>query len=266
MAVPAFQRFTAAVWKAPRDPTIFADVSVDSSALEAFLEDEKKAGRRVTITAILARCVGEALAKVPELNVEFRWGLPRRRKFIDAWITFSDEKGRLSGKRFDRLHERSLQDIQAELDAAARSYKKGESKTGNQTNALIRWIPLWLLRRVIRTTSWFVYNLRIGKGLMGVDKGLFGALHITNVGTFGLGRVSSPIPTFQRLAFQLNVGAIYDEAKVRNGKVVAGRTLPLMATVDHRAVVGNVAGRFYEHFRKAMEDPETLRGFSVGRA
>lgn len=265
MAVPAFQRFTASVWRAPKDPTIFADVSVDAEALEAFLSEEKRAGRRVTLTAVLARCVGDALAKVPELNVEFRWGLPRRRRFIDAWITFTDDRGRLSGKRFDRLHERSIYEIQEELDQAGRAYKRGEYKTGNRTNALIRWIPLWALRLVMRTTSWSVYNLRLGKGLMGVDRGLFGGIHITNVGTFGLGRVASPIPTFIRIAFQLNVGAIFDEAKVRNGKVVPGRTLPLMATVDHRAVVGNVAGRFYSAFRSCIEDLGTLRTFRVPR-
>lgn len=261
MATPAFQRFTSSVWKAPRDPTIFADVSVDAGPLEALMEEEKKAGRRVTVTAIVARCVGEALAQVPEINVEFRWGLPRRRSLIDAWITFTDDKGRLSGKRFDGLHRRSLAEIQAELDAAGRSYKKGESKTGNRTNSLIRWIPLWVLRRLLRVASWSVYNLRLGKSIMGVDHGLFGAVHITNIGTFGLRRVSSPIPTFQRLAFQLNVGAIYDEPRVKAGKVVPGRTLPLIATVDHRAVVGNVAGRFNDLFKKSIEDPAALRRF-----
>ncbi|MBI2077286.1 MAG: 2-oxo acid dehydrogenase subunit E2 [Euryarchaeota archaeon] len=261
MGVTPYQRFTAAVWGAPKDPTIFADVSVDAGPLEALIEEEKKRGRRLTVTSIVARCVGYALEKVPEVNVEFRRGLPRRRDLVDAWITFTDDRGRLSGKRFDRLHVRGLPDIQAELDQAAKAYRKGESKSANRTNRLIGLFPMWALRRMIRLESWLVYNLGIGKGLMGVDKGLFGAVHITNIGTFGLRRVASPIPTFIRIAFQLNVGAIYDEAVVRNGKVVPGRVLPIIVSADHRAVVGNVAGVMAAAFREAIEDPARLRSF-----
>jgi len=263
VGITAYQRFTASMWGPPRDPTIFADVSVDAEPLEALIREEKKKGRRVTVTAIVARAVGYALERVPEINVEFRRGLPRRRKYIDAWITFTDERGRLSGKRFDNIHERSLPDIQTELDAAGRAYRGGKSKTGNRSNKLIRLLPMFLLRRLLRFSSWLVYNLRIGKGLVGVDKGLFGAVHITNIGTFGLRRVASPIPTIQRLAFQLNVGAIYDEAVVRNGKVVPGRILPIIASVDHRAVVGNVAGLLLAAFKEAIEEPKNLRAFLV---
>ncbi|HLE48342.1 MAG TPA: 2-oxo acid dehydrogenase subunit E2 [Candidatus Thermoplasmatota archaeon] len=261
MALPAFQKFTAATWNAPRDPSILADVSVDAEPLEALIREEKAKGRRVTVTSIVARCVGYALERAPDLNVEFRRGAPRRRKYTDAWITFTDDRGRLSGKRFDAIHRRSLHDIQKELDEAAARYRAGRSDTGKRTNWLIRILPIGLIRRLMRFESWLVYTFGIGKSLMGVDKGLFGAVHITNVGTFGLRHVGSPIPTFIRIAFQLNVGAIYDTPIVRHGKVVAGRRLPIVATVDHRAVVGNVAGVMAAAFTQAIEDPARLRSF-----
>jgi pyruvate dehydrogenase E2 component (dihydrolipoamide acetyltransferase) len=83
-----------------------------------------------------------------------------------------------------------------------------------------------------------------------------GSFTISNLGSTGIAAFSAIINPPQVAI--LAVAAIKDEPVVRDGAVVAGKTLRLTLSADHRAVDGADAAAFMKTLRELLEAPATL--------
>lgn len=249
------------MWPKPRDSSITVDLTVDAEPIVAVMAACREAGYRVTPTAIVARVVGDVLEAFPDLNVDLRGARLRERNAIDAWVTMTDGEGRLIGRRVDRLHDRDLLDVQEEITSEGRAHEEGDSTASRAVHKIVEYMPLPILRGIVRTLEFLVHTLRLPLGLFGVTREGTGAVHITNVGPFGFRHVSAPIPPITGNAYLVTVGEIYEAPVVHEGEVQARRVLPITGTIDHRAVVGLNAGPWAEHFEAQLTDPEALVGY-----
>lgn len=248
------------MWPKPRDSSITADLTVDAEPLATLMEATRDAGHRVTPTAIVTRTIGQLLAEFPEINVDLRGGRLRSRNAIDAWVTMTDRDGRLIGRRVDQLHERDLLDVQREITEEGRAHREGDSTTSRVVHGIVNYTPLPILRAIVRTLEFLLHTLRVPVGVLGVGREGTGAVHVTNLGPFGLRYVSAPIPPITGNAYLVTVGEIHEAPVVVDGEVRARRVLPITATLDHRAVVGLRAGGWAERFEELLTDPEHLVG------
>lgn len=83
-----------------------------------------------------------------------------------------------------------------------------------------------------------------------------GSFTISNLGATGIAAFSAIINPPQVAI--LAVAAIKDEPVVRDGQVVAGKTLRLTLSADHRAVDGADAAAFMKTLRELLENPAAL--------
>jgi pyruvate dehydrogenase E2 component (dihydrolipoamide acetyltransferase) len=83
-----------------------------------------------------------------------------------------------------------------------------------------------------------------------------GSFTISNLGSTGISAFSAIINPPQVAI--LAVAAIKDEPVVQDGAVVAGKTLRLTLSADHRAVDGADAAAFMKTLRELLENPATL--------
>lgn len=261
MAPSPPEKLPAAMWPKPRDSSITLDLTVDAEPIAAVMEATREAGHRVTPTAIVARVVGDVLEEHPSLNVDLRGWRLRQRNAVDAWITMTDQDGRLIGRRVDKLHERDLLDVQEEITRHGREHEEGEDTAAKAVHKIVEYTPLPILRGIVRTLEFLLHTLRLPLGLFGVDREGTGAVHITNVGPFGFRHVAAPIPPITGNAFLVTVGEIYQAPVVYDGEIQVRRVLPITGTIDHRAIVGLRAGRWAEYFEQQMTDPEALLGY-----
>lgn len=254
MADSAPEKMPAAMWPKPRDSSIHADISVDAEPLSEFLEAVDAAGYRLTPTAMVAKAVGRVLVEHPDLNRDVRGMRLRDRDANDVWVTMSDEDGRLLGKRVARLEERDLLDVQGEITREGQAHKDKTSRTSRVVHWLVRWTPLPILSAFVRVLEFLVHTLRIPIPVQGVSREGFGAVHITNIGPFGLTHVAPPIPPITGQSALVAVGEIHETPVVRDGEVQPGLELPMMLTIDHRIVVGINAGRWMKSFHELLTD------------
>jgi pyruvate dehydrogenase E2 component (dihydrolipoamide acetyltransferase) len=56
----------------------------------------------------------------------------------------------------------------------------------------------------------------------------------------------------------LAVGKAQSKALVKNGQIVAGTTMELTLSCDHRVVDGAVGARFLKEFKNYIENPITM--------
>ncbi len=252
------------VYDAPRESTIYADISVDAAPLEAFLAERRAAGHPTTVTAIIANAAARAMQLVPEANVVMRRGRPRPRDEVTTWVYGTTESGRVTGGPIRHgpvdgpLIE--LDAIQSRIDSFSRRKDKRAERHGQSIYGRLGRRRPSTIRRGAQWLSWWLHDRRRSVRRMGLDDAGFGSVGITNVGSIGIDTAPAiPIPPMSRHAIMLSIGAIHDHPWARDGQVVAGRRLPITAALDHRFFVGVMAGRIMQTFQEGLTDPEVLR-------
>jgi len=83
-----------------------------------------------------------------------------------------------------------------------------------------------------------------------------GTFSITNVGVIG-GDFATPIINYPEVAI-LATMKIADRPRVKAGKVIVRKTLPLCLSFDHRVIDGAAAARFTKDLVKFLEAPDSL--------
>lgn len=83
-----------------------------------------------------------------------------------------------------------------------------------------------------------------------------GTFTISNLGMFGITRFSAIINEPE--AGILAVGGLVEKAVVKNGALVAGKTVSVTLSCDHRVIDGVTGARFLETFRHFVEHPHSL--------
>lgn len=106
------------------------------------------------------------------------------------------------------------------------------------------------LREVSEETRRVVEAARNGK-LIGAGEGVF---TVSNLGMLGVERFAAIINPPESAI--LAVGAVREEAVVREGTVQAGRRMSLTLSCDHRVIDGVLAAKFLNRLKELLETPE----------
>ncbi len=83
-----------------------------------------------------------------------------------------------------------------------------------------------------------------------------GSFTVSNLGMFGISEFVAIINPPQ--AAILAIGGIEEKAIVKNGHIVAGKTMKLTLSADHRVLDGSDAARFLKTLQKYLESPSLL--------
>ncbi len=83
-----------------------------------------------------------------------------------------------------------------------------------------------------------------------------GSFCISNLGMYGITAFTAVINPPQSAI--LAIGGIEDKPVVKEGKVVAGKTLALTLSADHRVIDGALAAQFIKTVQKLLENPAAL--------
>jgi pyruvate dehydrogenase E2 component (dihydrolipoamide acetyltransferase) len=90
-----------------------------------------------------------------------------------------------------------------------------------------------------------------------------GTFSITNVGGIG-GEAATPIINYPEVAILATL-KIKDRVRVKNGQILAVKTLPLCLSFDHRVIDGAEAARFMNDLVAKLEDADFLRHMAQGK-
>ena len=83
-----------------------------------------------------------------------------------------------------------------------------------------------------------------------------GSFCVSNLGMFGITSFTAVINPPQSAI--LAIGGIADQPVVKEGKVVAGKTLALTLSADHRVIDGALGAQFIKTVQKFLENPTAL--------
>lgn len=244
------------MWHPPDDPQIFGALDIDAEALLAFIDQARTRGVRVTPTHLVGRAIAHALVRVPDLNVQVRGGRAVPRPTVDVFFITAVAGGRdLSGVKIEDVPRKSAFDVAGELATRASALKHGTDRDFARTKNLTDHIPAWLLRPVLRATSFLTEDLRLDVPWLSLRRTPFGSAMVTNVATFGLPQGFAPLAWMYDVPLLVLVGEITERPAVVDGRVAVRSVLPITATIDHRYVDGWHISEAMRAFREYLAAP-----------
>lgn len=253
-----FRRIAAAMWRAPRDPSIHGFVDVDVSETLRFLDEHKaRTGQRLTLTHIVARAVAQAFAAHPELNAKVRFGARlEERRTVDLVVSVARDRGRdLSAARVDAAETLSLDELAAAVEREVKRSRAGADEHYERSRGSLSRLPFFLTRPLLWLTDVLGNELHLHLPRLGLPRDPFGTAVITNVGMFGIDTAFAPFLPLGRCPLLLLVTAVKERPVVIGGAVVARPVLRLCATFDHRVVDGAAAGKLARVITELVAHP-----------
>lgn len=254
------RKLAIASWRSPTEPNIYGKMTLDATEAIRYLSDvRQRTGQKVTITHLVGRAVGEALAAEPTLNGTIRFGryVPHDEVALAFLVTMEDGSD-LAKAKISNIDRRSVADIARELSDHVERLRGGTDPDWEKSKGLIRLMPTWLLRPVVWLSGWLTSSLGVDAPSVGLSRYPFGSAIVTNVGMFGVDEGYVPPTPFARVPLYVLIGAVRPQPTVVDGEVVVRHMVTITATIDHRFIDGFQGGVLAQAVRRVFADPWAL--------
>ena len=258
----SFRRIAIGTWKDAYDPSVYGAMKLNMDETMRYLaEYREKAGRKLTLTHMMAKAVAGVLEEMPDANAVLRFNRIYLRKTIGVFfqVAMKDEKTGeidLSGATIHNAEQKSITQIYDEFQSKVDRVRKGKDKELENTRQTFKSIPFLLLNWVLNTISFFSYTLNLDMRRFGVPKDAFGSVMVTNIGSLGLEEAYVPLVPYSKVPLLIAMGAVKKEPIVgENDEIRVAKTMRIFATFDHRILDGSHAAKMSRTLRAWFENP-----------
>ncbi len=256
------RKMAIATWSAPREGNIYGKLVLDvGEVLDYVAHARATTGERITITHVVGKAMGLALARAPGLNGRIVWGKYKPFETVDiAFLVVVDGGNDLAKVKVSRVDEKSVAEIAAELAAGADRVRTGGDPEFESSKGLMRVLPTWIIRPLLKAVSWITSAVGVELKAFKLSKFPFGSAVLTNVGVFGLDEGFAPHTPFARVPVFALMGSIHDAVVARDGEAVVRPQMVMTATIDHRFMDGAQGAILAKTMREVFANPWALDG------
>lgn len=255
------RKLAIASWAPPREGNIYGKMVFDvDEALRYLAWLRETTGEKITITHLVGKAVGMALAASPGLNGRVALGRFMPFETVDlSFLVVVDGGNELAKVKVREIDKKSLSEIAAKLRAGAERVRGGKDEEFENSKNLMRLLPTWIIRPLIYAVSFLTSGLgiQLNKALQRFP---FGSAIITNVGVFGLDEAFAPHTPWARVPLLALMGSIHDGVHVVDGEVRARKQMIMTATIDHRFIDGAQGATLARVMRDAFANPWQFSG------
>lgn len=256
------RKLAIATWSGPREGNIYGKLTLDAEEALAFLAHVKQTtGKKITVTHLVGKVVADALAASPGLNGRIFLGrfIPHDSVSI-SYLVALEGGSDLAKAKIDAADAKDILTIADELRAGAVRLREGKDDEFEASKGLIKAMPSWVLKPILRFVGWLTSAAGISVPLAGLTAFPFGSAIVTSVGMFGLDEGYAPPTPFAHVPLYVLVGALRKVPAVVDDAIVARHQLTLTATIDHRFMDGAGGAVLAKTARRLFENPWTLIG------
>ncbi len=261
-AMSTRRKLAIATWGAPREGNIYGRLALDTEEVDRYLAWVRRtSGEKITLTAFVGACVARALAATPSLNGRIWLGryVPHETVAV-SFLVALEEGGDLGKAKIERADEKGPQGIARELRERASALHQGKDAAYNKSKGVIRLLPTWLLRPMLRWVGWLGGCGGFSIPALGVEPYPFGAAIVTSVGMLGIDEGLVPPTPFAHVPLYVCVGAQRRVPAEWNGELVLRPQVVITATIDHRFVDGYQLATLARMMRELFASPWGFAG------
>lgn len=256
------RKMAIATWSAPREGNIYGKLTLDvGEALDYITWARETTGEKITITHLVGKAMGLALAAAPGLNGRIVFGRFVPFASVDvAFLVVVEGGNDLAKVKVADVDRKTVAQIAAELRAGAERVRTGGDPEFESSKGLMRALPTWIIRPLLRGVSFVTSALGVELKALKLSRFPFGSAVLTNVGVFGLDEGFAPHTPFARVPVFVLMGAMHDAVVARDGQAVIRPQMTLTATIDHRFMDGAQGAVLARTMREVFANPWKLDG------
>ncbi|MCA9677338.1 MAG: 2-oxo acid dehydrogenase subunit E2 [Kofleriaceae bacterium] len=242
-----FRKLAIGTWDNAAEASVYGSLTLRMEPALAYLAAFRAAtGRHATVTHLMGRAMAEALRRMPDANALLRARRVYLRKRVSVFFQVAMEDPAtgeldLSGTVLRDADQKSLAECVDECNARFAKVKAHKDRELEGTRSLLSRLPGPLVGSMLRATSFLSYELNLDLRRLGIPRDAFGSVMITNIGSIGLQEAYVPLIAYSRVPMILALGNVEDVPVVDDGELVAGKTMKVCATFDHRLLDGSHA-------------------------
>lgn len=258
------RKVAIATWASPREGNIYGKLILDMSNALNYLEYLRiRSGLKVTVTHLVGKAAGMALAECPDLNGRIFLGRYIPHKTVDLAFLVSLEGGKdLAKFKVSDIDRKTISDVARELHEGAIRLREGKDSGFEKSKSIAKSLPTWLIRPLLWLTGYLTGAAGINAKFLGLEKFPFGAAIVTSVGMFGLDEGYAPPTPFARVPVYLTIPEVKKRPVVIDDSIVIRPMLDLTATIDHRFLDGHRGAMIARSMRRLIESPWLMDGLS----
>lgn len=251
------RKMAIASWSAPKEGNIYGKISLDMTNVLKYIDFlRKKTQEKITVTHVIGRAVGLALAQCPDLNGRIFLGNYYPHKTVDISFLVSLEGGKdLAKFKLSHIDKKTTTEIAKELRYGVERLRKGEDQDFERPKSLIRALPTWLIKPILAITGYLTGCAGVDVAFFGLKKYPFGSCIITSVGMFGLDEGYAPPTPFARVPIYIAIPEIKKKPVVINDEIVIRPMIDITATIDHRFLDGHRGAMVAKMMREYLQNP-----------
>jgi pyruvate/2-oxoglutarate dehydrogenase complex dihydrolipoamide acyltransferase (E2) component len=256
------RKLAIATWGPPTEGNIYGRIALDTEEVERYLAWLRRtSGEKVTLTAFVGACVARGLAATPSLNGRIWLGRYRPHQTVAlSFLVALEDGGDLGKAKIERADEKGPQGIARELRERADKLQRGKDEAYNKSKGVIRLLPTWILRPMLRWVGWLGGCGGFSIPALGVEPYPFGTAIITSIGMLGIDEGLVPPTPFAHVPLYVCVGAQRRVPAEWNGEVVLRPQVVITATIDHRFVDGYQLATLTKLMRELFANPWAFSG------
>lgn len=254
-----WRKTAATIYKKPLDSKILGSVEIDVSNLATYIKQQRALGNKITYTHFYMVATAKALATVvPEMNAYVKRGNIVSHEDIIATVSILLETGDMGSVKVPKAHEISILGAEKALAKKIVDTRNGKENKLMKMKDTMGNIP-WPFRNMVYA---IIKKITVDWGLeipfLGLKASSFGSFVLSNVGTLGLDVAFPALLPSANVAFVLILGKPSLKPWVVDEQVVAREVMTLSIAMDHRVADASHAGRLFQYFKKAINDPRIL--------
>lgn len=258
------RKIAIATWASPKEGNIYGKITSDMTNALSYIEYLRNlSGEKISITHLIGKAAGMALAQCPDVNGRIFLGRYIPHQSVDISFLVSIDGGKdLAKFKVTNIDKKSIIEIAKELALGADCLRKGKDSNFEKPKKLIKLLPTWLIKPLLFVTGYITGAMGLDVKIFGLEKFPFGAAIITSVGMFGLDEGYAPPTPFARTPIYLCIPEIKKKPIVKDDNIVIRPMLDITATIDHRFLDGHRGAMIAKILRNLLENPWLMDGLN----
>jgi pyruvate/2-oxoglutarate dehydrogenase complex dihydrolipoamide acyltransferase (E2) component len=253
-----WRKTASTIYKKPVDSKILGSVEIDITDLETYIQNQRKAGVKITLTHFFLLATARAIKdEVPELNTYLKRGNIYAYPQIDATVSVLMNNGEMGSVKMQNIDAYNLAELADYLRKEIQVAQKGDDTSKKQKEALAH-IPWPLRGYVYQVIKYITVHLGLSIPFLGLSANNFGAFFLSNIGSIGLDIGYPALFPSANVAFVLIMGGVSKKTWVVNNEIVPRTVMTLGAALDHRVIDASHGGKLFKYLKKVIAQPELL--------
>lgn len=255
----SWRKVASTIYQKPIDSKIFGSVELDITDLELFIQSQRKAGLKLTLTHFFLLATARAIKeKVPELNTYVKRGNIYAYPQVDATVSVLLPDGEMGSVKMHNIAAMTLREAVESMQAQIIAARKGAENQTMQMKDKLAAIPWPIRGYVYRAIRFITVNMGFSIPFLGLTANSFGAFVLSNIGSIGLDIGYPALFPSANVSFVLILGGVTQKPWVVNGQVVPRTIMTLGAALDHRVVDASHGGKLFQYLKKMVANPQLL--------